>query len=235
MTDDRAITTVLFDIDGTLVDSNYLHVDAWSRAFADVGHPVETWRIHRAIGMDSAKLLEALLGDDADDLGDEAKEAHSRYYTEQTKRLRRLEGAKELLSAVKEKGLTVVLATSAPQEELELLLQVLDSDDLIDEVTSSEDVGTAKPEPDLIEVALKKAGVSADQAVMVGDAVYDIEAAGRAGVIGIGVRSGGFGVAELETAGAVVVYDGPDALRRSLDEALDKASAGTPNAVSGGA
>jgi HAD superfamily hydrolase (TIGR01549 family) len=235
MTNDRVISTVLFDIDGTLVDSNYLHVDAWSRAFADVGHPVETWRIHRAIGMDSAKLLETLLGDDAADLGDEAKEAHSRYYTEQTGRLRRLDGTKELLRAVKDRGLTVVLATSAPQEELEVLLQVLDSEDLIDEVTSSEDVGTAKPEPDLIDVALEKAGVTAEQAVMVGDSVYDIEAAARAGVVGIGVLSGGFGAAELEDAGAVVVYDGPDELRSALAEALDAASAGTPTAVSGAA
>ena len=214
------LRAVLFDIDGTLVDSNYLHVDAWARAFAEVGEPVDTWRIHRSIGMDSAALLDSLLGDAAARVGDDAKERHSRYYEEASARLRPLSGARELLAAVKQRGLQVVLATSAPEDELKILLQVLYVDGLLDVVTSSADVETAKPEPDLIQVALQKAGVSADEAVMVGDAVYDVLAATAAGVTTLGLRSGGVADAELVGAGAARVYDDPAALLAALDQAL---------------
>ncbi|MDQ1513460.1 MAG: hypothetical protein QOC59_1302 [Microbacteriaceae bacterium] len=209
---------VLFDIDGTLVDSNYLHVDAWSRAFAEVGHPVPDWRIHRCIGMDSAKLLEELLGDQLDRYADDAKERHTTHYERDAERLRSFDQAQELLRAIAGRGLKVVLATSAPPSEFEMLQQVLQVDDAIAEYTTAGDVSTAKPAPDVVQVALEKAGVGPDAAVMIGDTVWDVEAAGRAGVRAIGVQSGGVSAAELRDAGAIAVYDDVAALLRELDE-----------------
>ncbi|RFA18132.1 HAD family hydrolase [Subtercola boreus] len=209
---------VLFDIDGTLVDSNYLHIDAWDRAFVEIGHPVDLWRIHRSIGMDSGKLLERLLGTDASSLGEDAKKLHSSRYLSSTDRLRPISDSTELLAELARRGHSVVLATSAPEEELKILLGVLEVDDSVQAVTSSEDVGTAKPDPDIIQSALEKAGVSADQAVMVGDSVWDVEAAKRAGVQSIGVLSGGFSREELLEAGAAAVYEDIAALLRELDD-----------------
>jgi HAD superfamily hydrolase (TIGR01509 family) len=215
---DTTCSAVLFDIDGTLVDTNYLHVDAWLRACADVGHPVDAWRVHRAIGMDSAKLLENLLGDAAERLGDAAKERHKVHYAADRERMRRFAGSQELLRALAERGLQVVLATSAPQEEFDMIIEVLDPGDSVSEATTSEDVGTAKPAPDVVQVALEKAGVSAEDAVMVGDAAWDAESCVRAGVRCIGVLSGGYGASELRDAGAVEVYDDVAALLAALDE-----------------
>lgn len=211
-------TAVLLDIDGTLVESNYLHIDAWDRAFAAVGHPVEVWRIHRAIGMDSGKLLEHLLGDAAESVGDDAKAKHTEFYLASTERLRPIPGARELLAALAGLGHAVVLATSAPEEELEALLAVLDVNDVLTAVTSSEDVDTAKPDPDIIKAALGKASVPAPQAVMIGDSVWDVEAARRTGVVCIGLLSGGFGADELLTAGAAAVYDNVSDLLDHLDD-----------------
>jgi len=211
---------VLFDIDGTLVDSNYLHVDAWDRAFADTGRPVDAWRIHRSIGKDGGELLESLLdgSDEVEQYGERAKELHSEYYLQNTSRLRVIGGARELLGELAGRGIAVVLATSAPENELEILRELLDVDDAIFAATSSGDVETAKPEPDIVEVALDRAGVPASRAVMVGDAVWDIEAAARAGVECIGVRSGGFGEQELRDAGAVAVYGDVAELLANLDD-----------------
>ncbi|WP_375388278.1 HAD family hydrolase [uncultured Amnibacterium sp.] len=211
-------TAVLLDIDGTLVDTNYLHVDAWLRACADVGHPVDAWRVHRAIGMDSAKLLDTLLGDDAERLGDEAKERHSAHYAADQERMRRFAGAQELLGTLAGRGFQVVLATSAPQEELDMIIRALDPGDSVFAITTAEDVETAKPAPDVVRVALDKAGVSADDAIMVGDAAWDAESSVRAGVRCIGVLSGGYGASELRDAGAVAVYDDVAALLAGLDD-----------------
>jgi HAD superfamily hydrolase (TIGR01509 family) len=209
---------VLFDIDGTLVDSNYLHVHAWSRAFAEVGPPVEAWRIHRSIGMDGSTLLATLAADADEDTRSRLKDLHSRYYQQTAPLLRRLPGARELLDAVDKLGLQVVLATSAPDDELTLLREVLDSDDLVSAVTSSKDVDTAKPQPDIIEVALERAGVDAAHAVFVGDAVWDVEACQRAGVPTIAVLSGGVSQGELEKAGAAQVFENSLELCQHIDD-----------------
>jgi HAD superfamily hydrolase (TIGR01509 family) len=198
---------VLFDIDGTLVDSNYLHVHAWYRAFHEVGLGVEAWRIHRSIGMDGTTLLSTLAGDTDDDTRSRAKDLHSQYYKQTSSLLECLPGAQELLQRVDKLGLQVVLATSAPEDELEILREVLASDALISAVTSSKDVDTAKPKPDIIQVALDRAGVAAEHAVFIGDTVWDVEACKRAGVPTIAVLSGGVSRGELETAGAQAVFD----------------------------
>jgi HAD superfamily hydrolase (TIGR01509 family) len=209
---------VLFDIDGTLVDSNYLHVYAWAKAFDDVGLAVESWRIHRSIGMDGSRLLESLTGDAGGDVQDRAKDLHLRYLREAAPLLRRLPGARELLERIDSLGLQIVLASSSSEDELALSLPVLDCDDLVSAKTSSKDVEVAKPEPTIIEVAIDRAGVTAEHTVYVGDAVWDIIACGRAGVPAIGLLSGGVSRAELEKAGAEAVFENPQDLADHLDD-----------------
>ena len=208
---------VLFDIDGSLVDSNFLHVQAWTLAFVDAGHPVDGWRIHRAIGMGSSQLLSELLGDDAERLGEQVKQGHTDRYAEMTPLLRAFDDARGLVRAVSDRGAVTVLATSAPPEELERLLKVLDLEDVLDAVTGGEDVEEAKPEPELVETALEKAGVEAGTSVFVGDSVWDVIASSRAGVPCVGLLSGGTSAAELTEAGAVAVYDDAAHLLRELD------------------
>lgn len=198
---------VLFDVDGTLVDSNYVHVYAWVRAFAETGVPVEAWRIHRSIGMDGSTLLDTLAGDADDDTRDRLKDLHSRFYQDSTSLLRPLPGARELLRRVDALGMRVVLATSAPEDELKILREVLSCDDLVYAVTSAKDVDTAKPQPDIVHIALERGGVTAEDAVFVGDAVWDIEACNRAGLPAIGVLSGGVSRDELLEAGAEAVFE----------------------------
>jgi HAD superfamily hydrolase (TIGR01509 family) len=197
---------VLFDIDGTLIDSNYLHVHAWQRAFSEEGFDVESWRIHRLIGMDGSELLETLLPDASEEATKRVEELNSRFYRELTGLLRPLPGALRLLDEVADLGLQAVLATSAPEDELAVLRKVLQRDDLVSAITSSDDVETAKPKPGIVQVALERADVPADHAVFVGDAVWDVRAAKRAGVSCIGVESGGIDKHALESEGAIVVY-----------------------------
>ena len=211
-------SAVLFDIDGTLVDSNYLHIHAWQRAFAEVGIDVETWRIHRSIGMDGSTLVRSLSDDAPDEAQNQLEDLHSQYYEEAASLLRPLPGARMLLQRVAALGLKVVLATSAPEHELAILRKVLDCDDLVAEVTSAADVDTAKPKPDIIHVALRRAGVSAHRAVFVGDAIWDAEACARAQVTSIGVLSGGVSRRELENAGAAMVFANADDLLRHIEE-----------------
>lgn len=209
---------VLLDVDGTLVDSNYLHVDAWVRAFADAGLAVDAWRVHRAIGMGSTQLVDALAGDRADQVRDGVTDAHSTYYAAASDRLRAFDGARELVRELAERGARPVLATSAAPDEVERLREVLDVDQELHAVTGSGDVESAKPEPDLVHVALDAAGAAPDEAVFVGDTVWDVEAAGRAGVPCVALRSGGIGDDELRAAGAVAVYDDVAALLAALDD-----------------
>ncbi|SRX80983.1 HAD family hydrolase [Mycolicibacterium parafortuitum] len=211
---------VLFDIDGTLVDSNYLHVYAWLRAFDEEKLHVESWRIHRCIGMDGATLVRSLAEDADQDVLDRLKDAHSRFYKETTSLLAPLPGARDLLRRVAGTGLQVVLATSAPEDELAILREVLDCDDVVAAMTSSSDVDTAKPQPDIVNVALERAGVSAADAVFVGDAVWDCEASARASLSSIGLLSGGVSRGELREAGASDVFENAGDLLANLESTL---------------
>jgi HAD superfamily hydrolase (TIGR01509 family) len=221
------VTTALFDVDGTLVDTNYLHAVAWWEAFGYAGHGVPMAAIHQVIGMGSDQLLDALLPGDRDRSADDGiRTAHSAIYSTYWSRVRPLPQATELLRACRKAGLRVVLASSADPQEFEVLRAALDAEDAIDETTSSGDVGTSKPAPDLVQVALDKAGVPPQQAVFVGDTVWDVEACQRAGVPCLGLRSGGISRAELVDAGAVAVFADPADLLQTTGGRLAEALPG---------
>ena len=204
---------VIFDIDGTLVDTNYLHAIAWRRAFVDCGEDVATARIHRMIGAGSEVLLRELLGDVRTDV----KKAWRGHFDELKPEIRPFADAASLLRAVKERGATVVLASSSEQEDVDALLAAIDADDAIAEVTSAGDVSDAKPSPEVFQMAMDKAGLDPAGTVAVGDTVWDVEAAARAGLRCVCVLSGGIGQAELDAAGALAVYPDVSTLLRDLD------------------
>ncbi|MCW4355536.1 HAD family hydrolase [Hoyosella sp. YIM 151337] len=211
------MAAVLFDIDGTLVDSNYLHAHAWYRAFLQAGVKVDAWRIHRSIGMDGASLVASLTGHSDDAAAKTAKSLHADYYKECGDMLLPFPGARDILEKIERRGLSVVLATSAPEDELALLRRTLKRDDVVSAITSGEDVETAKPEPHIINIALERAGVRPNEAIFVGDTVWDIEACRRANVDCIAVLTGGISRAELEAAGAVAVYESVGELSADLE------------------
>jgi HAD superfamily hydrolase (TIGR01509 family) len=222
-------TTALFDVDGTLVDSNYLHVITWWEAFAQAGHEVPMTAIHHAIGMGSDQLLDALLPGTRDrDADDGIRTAHSALYATYWSRLRPLPGAAELLRACRKSGLRVVLASSADPPEFAILREVLGAEDAVGTATSAGDVERSKPAPDLVRVALRKAGVPPEEAVFVGDTVWDVQACQRAGVPCIGLRSGGISTGELLEAGAVAVFEDPADLLESTAGRLAGALPGRP-------
>ncbi|MGW3966887.1 HAD family hydrolase [Amycolatopsis sp. NPDC005003] len=211
----------MFDVDGTLVDSNYLHVHAWRRAFHELDRDVDSWRVHRAIGKGSGKLLSTLLGEeDAGRIGDRAKELHSRFYLETAGLLRPFDRAPELVRELAGRGVRVVLATSAGPDELEALRKVLDVDDVVAGIVSGADVEATKPDPEPVVAALEKAGSAPEETIFVGDAVWDVHAATKAGVRTVSVLSGGIGAAELTDAGAVAVYNDVASLLTRLDESV---------------
>ena len=205
----------VLDIDGTLVDSNYFHAVAWYRAMREHGHTLPMWRIHRAIGMGSDQLIAALLGDEVEQRqGDDIRDAETERYFELIDEVRPLEGSRELIEDLKSAGHRVVLASSAKPDEVDRYLDLLDARGLADAWTTSGDVERTKPEPDLVNSALDKVGDG--PAVMVGDSVYDCEAAKNAGVETIAVLTGGFSDSELLRAGARVVFASIVELRRCL-------------------
>jgi HAD superfamily hydrolase (TIGR01509 family) len=207
----------ILDVDGTLVDTNYQHALAWYRAFRRHGEVLPIWRIHRAIGMGGDHLVAALCGEKLEEeKGDDVREAETALYGELIEEVGPLHGANELIRDLKERGHAVVLASSAKADEVEHYLDLLDARELADGWTTSADVDATKPEPDLVEVALRKAGGGA--AVMIGDSIWDCEAGKRAGVETVAVLTGGFSEQELLDAGAVCVYESIDELRRRLDE-----------------
>jgi HAD superfamily hydrolase (TIGR01509 family) len=212
---------VLFDIDGTLVDTTYLHTVTWWEALRQYGHDVPMARIHRAIGMGSDKILDHLLGGDRDTGDDEAlTDAHGTLYGTWWERLRPLPGAVDLLRACAKQGLAVVLASSANAKELAVLRRVLDADDVITAATSSADARESKPAPDILQAALKQSGVDPARAVFVGDSVWDGLAAGRLDIPCIGLTCGGTSAAELLEAGAVAVHADPADLLTSLADSV---------------
>lgn len=209
---------VLFDVDGTLVDSNYLHARAWHRAFREVGLLVPTWRIHRAIGMDGDKLQRTLAGELDDAALDRADDLHSRFYREAADELALLPGAREILAELDARGLRVLLATSAPPDELSMLRKLLDSESALYAVTGAEDVDAAKPDPTIVRIALDRAGVPPRRAVFVGDTVWDVRACTAVGVPAVGVLSGGVSRGELDSEGAGFVCDDVEQLLRRLGD-----------------
>ncbi|MGH2838022.1 MAG: HAD family hydrolase [Thermoleophilaceae bacterium] len=207
----------ILDIDGTLVDTNYQHAIAWYRAFRQHGKALPVWRIHRHIGMGGDQLVAALAGEEWDkEHGDDVRTAEKALYLALIEEVEPLEGARGLMEDLKERGHSVVLASSAKANEVDHYLDLLDARELADGWTTSADVEATKPEPDLLQAAIEKAG--ADEAVMVGDTTWDVEAAKRAGIETIAVLTGGFSAAELREAGAGWTFESLPALRESLAE-----------------
>jgi HAD superfamily hydrolase (TIGR01549 family) len=206
----------ILDVDGTLVDTNYHHAIAWYRAFREHGITPPVWRIHRHIGMGGDQLVAAVAGRDAEKRsGDAIREAEGRLYEDLIDEVRPFDGSLELIGDLKQRGHTVILASSAKQWEVDHYLDLLDARDLADAWTTSADVEATKPEPDLVGAALSQAGELTG--VMLGDTVWDVEAATRAEVKTVAVLTGGFGEQELREAGAVDVFESLADLRASLD------------------
>jgi len=207
----------ILDVDGTLVETNYHHAIAWYRAFTQHGVELPVWRIHRAIGMGGDQMVKALAGDDVEaEKGDDIRTAEKALYLAMIHEVRPLPDARKLIEKLKERGHTVVLASSAKQDEIDHYLDLLDARELADDWTSSADVEQTKPEPDLVKAAQEKAG--GGEAVMIGDSVWDVEAAKRAGIPTIAVRTGGFGHDELVEAGATNVFESIDDLLEHLED-----------------
>jgi len=211
------IRAVLLDIDGTLMDTNYLHVEAWSQAFEEVGERPPRSRIHYEIGKGSDRLIPEFV-----EYG-EAGELHGEFYAKLQDRGHPLPGAKELLTSLADRGYEVLFATSAKPEELEHHMEELEAEGKVDGVVSSEEVEGTKPAPDIFELALERAGSSPEETVAVGDSVWDVESAKEAGVRTVAVLTGeAFSQAELEEAGAYAVYeDCAELLKAGFPEELE--------------
>ena len=209
--------TAILDIDGTLVDTNYQHALAWYRAFRRHGIVLPAWRIHRHQGMGGDQLVPTLIGaDKAEDIGDEIRASEKKLYGELIDEVEPMEGARDLIVDLKERGHTVILASSAKQEEVDHYLALLDVTDVIDDWTTSADVEATKPAPDLVRAALDKG--NGRRGLMVGDTTFDCEAARKAGVETLAVLTGGFSPEELRAAGALVVFESVAELKERLDE-----------------
>ena len=209
---------VLFDIDGTLVDSNDAHAHAWVKAFAESGIRTDFQKVRCAIGMGGDKLMPAIAGIQADSPpGQRISERRSEIFKgEYLPHLRPFRDAGNFVSAIQARGLKTVAASSAKRDELEALLKIAGALSLLGGGASGDDAEQSKPDPDIVHAALKKTGASASDALMIGDTPYDIEAAALAGVRTIAFRSGGWNDATLQ--GAVAIYDGPWDLLARLDE-----------------
>ncbi len=205
----------ILDIDGTLVDSNYHHALSWFRALRDHGHVVPIWRIHRAIGLGGDDLVAHVAGEEAEKRsGDAVRESEGKHYFALIDEVQPLEGSRDLVLALKQAGHAVVMASSAKPEEVEHYLTLLGARELVDSWTSADDVEQAKPAPDLVKVAMEKAEGKED-AILIGDSVWDVEAAVRAKIPTLAVLTGGYSEAELLDAGAQAVFG-------SVRELLDR-------------
>lgn len=208
--------TAIFDVDGTLVDTNYQHALAWFRALRryEITRPI--WRLHRGIGMGGDLFVSALAGRDVEEAhGDDLRKAWQEEFEQLIGEIQPFEGAHELLAEVKRRGFRLVLASSGKTQHVEAFLDLIDGKSLADAWTTSDDVAQSKPEPDLVSAALAK--VDGANGIMVGDSVYDVQAAAKLSVPTIGVRTGGFSVGELLEAGALQVFDSLVAFRHALE------------------
>ena len=197
---------VVLDVDGTLMDTNYLHTEAWARAFEEAGHRVPRVKLHRGIGKGAGLLIHEFVDDE--EVAEEIQNLHSEFYEGFQKFGHPLPGAKELITSLKERGYEVWFVTSAKDEELEHHMQELEADGNIDGVVNSSAVENPKPAPDIFEETLRRAGATADETVAIGDARWDVQAAKAAGIRTVAVLSGGaFHEEDLKQAGAVDVYE----------------------------
>ena len=212
------ITTVLLDIDGTLVMSNQAHAEAWSQALALHGYPIASEQILPLIGMGSDRLLDRLVPGMSPDEGEGKEIADTRaniFKRQFMPSLQAAPGSRELVKRLIVEGKQVVIATSAKDEELESLKMAAGIADLVSEHTTSDEVESSKPAPDVVEAALEKAGSSRDETLMIGDTPYDVEAGRRAGVGVIAVRCGGH---DADLKDAIAVFDDPRDLLDHYDE-----------------
>jgi HAD superfamily hydrolase (TIGR01549 family) len=211
----------LFDLDGTLVDSVYQHVLAWQRALSRADIDLSVWRIHRKIGMSGGLLTNALLREIGGDVSEQQRERlrafHAEAYAELFGQIRPLPGANELLRTLTELDVPWAIATSGYAESARPVIALLEVPEGIPIITRDL-VPHAKPDPDLFVAAAERLGVDVEAGVVVGDSVWDMLAARRARAIGVGLQSGGYGMDELESAGAYRVYEDPADLLRHLDE-----------------
>lgn len=212
---------LIFDLDGTLVDTVYAHVFAWQRAFAEVGLAIDGWRIHRRIGMSGGLFARAAareLGHAIDsDAAEELQRRHGELFREFLPERRPLPGAVELLRDLRQRNIAYGIATSGRRPEINRSLEALGVGEG-EVVVERGDVARAKPEPDLFIACLQRLGFAPNECYVVGDAVWDQLAARRAGILSVGLLSGGYGETELLSAGAFRVYRDPAELLRSLDE-----------------
>lgn len=193
---------VLFDVDGTLVDTNYLHTLAWARAFEDVGKWAPMNAIHRLIGMGGDQLVPHLLGHPSQ----AASDARARRYRELMGGARAFPGGADLLRRAHEAGLAVVIASSAPSDELEVMLELIGAGEAIDATTSADDATASKPDPDVFQAALDAGDIDPERCVVVGDSIWDVQAARAASLACVAVETGGFSAHELREEGALYVY-----------------------------
>ncbi len=218
----RQQTAFLFDLDGTLVDSVYQHVLAWHQALQGDGVDLSVWRIHRKIGMSGGLFTNMLLRETGIEFSPERVErlqkAHAEAYRRVSRDVRPLPGARELLDALSEGGIPWAIATSGRMESAAPVLATLGVDPRRTVVVTRDEVRYAKPDPDLFLAAAERLGVAIEHASVVGDSVWDMLASRRARALGIGLLSGGYGLEELERAGAYRVYEDPAGLLAHLDE-----------------
>ena len=226
-------SAAILDVDGTLVDTNYHHAIAWYRAFRRHDVTPEVWRIHRHIGMGGDQLVGAVAGDDVEErLGDDIREAEGEIYMSMIDEVQVFDGARELIAKLGEIADSVVLASSAKEHEVDHYLDQLDARELATDRTTSADVDSTKPQPDLVHAAMDK--VDADSGLMIGDTSWDCQAAARAGIPAVAVMTGGFAASELREAGAVEVFGGLGELRDALGELPVLGRAETEAAANGG-